>query len=228
MEGSKSPERATAGAGALLALALVTPLAAQRPLQGNMIVSDEFPAASIQVEDGLVHLGSTEFVLYGVADVELHLFVEADGMRVKRLLWVQFEGYRDDNDHTYDYSDDPAVEVAGHTIHVNGRFYPKNGFGGRAGSDGDHALRLLQDKGYELGSDLARVRLVWLLNEPARDELMFIYLEDLADLGLSVDALRQDDVRWQELLRDLQERALDAFEIEDHPSARGREDIERR
>jgi hypothetical protein len=64
-----------------------------------------------------------------------------------------------------------------------------------------------------LGSDLARIRLVWLLNEPARDELMFIYLEDLGDLGSSVAALQEDEAAWASLARALRARALSSFEI---------------
>ncbi len=219
---------------AFLALVLVSlvanPLAAQRPVEANTIGSKELPTARIRVDTALVHIGSTTFDLYGVADVELHLFVEAQGARVKRLLWVQFEGYRAGNDHIYDYSDDPIIDDAGHPLYVNGRFYPTAGFAGRRNSDGDHALRLLTSRGYELGSDLARVRLVWLLNEPARDELMFIYLEDLSDLGVDVDALASDEGRWQDLLEELTIRGLDSFDILDETESAGPgggEDVER-
>lgn len=202
-------------------LVLATSLAAQRTVTGNTIVSSELPSVSIRVEDAMKHVGVTSFDLYGVADAEIHLFVESDGDRVKRLLWVQFEGYHGDNDHTYDYSSDPTIEVDGHPFHVNARFYPTSGFGGRAGSDGDQAARLLRENGYRLGTDLARVRLVWLLNEPPRDELMFIYLEDLADHGLTVADLEADEDRWQELARDLQKRGAAAFEINEDSAPSG-------
>ncbi len=211
-----------AGSIALLGavgLAVGTPLTGQRTVVGNTIRSPELPSASIHVDETMTHVGGTSFELYGVADVEIHLFVEAEGGRVKRLLWVQFEGYHDDLDRSYDYSSDPTIEVDGRPIHVNARFYPTSGFGGRPGSDGDHVARLLRENGYRLGTDLARVRLVWLLNEPPRDELMFIYLEDLADHGLSVEDLGANEERWQELAQHLQSRGAAAFQIiENGPS----------
>ena len=48
------------------------------------------------MDPALEYLGSLEFVLYGVADAEQHLFAEIEGDRVRRLLWVQFEGYLDE------------------------------------------------------------------------------------------------------------------------------------
>ena len=204
-------------AGSMLASAVVVcstaPLVGQRVVEDNSIHSPDRPAASIAVDPALAYVGASTFVLYGVADVELHLVGEADGRRVKRLLWVQFEDYREDNDHTYDYSRDPSRDIGGRPFHVNARFYPKSGFGGRAGSDGDRARQLLEAKGYELGSDLARVRLVWLLNEPPRDELMIIYLEDLADHGEDMATLRRDGPRRASLAAQLEERASRSFEI---------------
>lgn len=202
------------GALVLGLLGLAAPLAGQRPVVVGAIISDALPAATIHVDPSLAYVGGTAFDLYGIANAEIHLFVESDGDRVKRLLWVQFEGYRADNDHTYDYSGDPTVDIGGRDFHVNARFYPPSGFGGRPGSDGDRAARLLEENGLRLGSDLARVRLVWLLDEPPRNELMLIYLEDLADHGLSLDDLRADEERWRSFADGLRERGGDAIRIE--------------
>jgi hypothetical protein len=182
-------------------------------VSGNVIISPNDPAASISVASPFTYVGASSFVLYGVADVELHVFVEADGARVKRLLWVQFEGYRDDNTHTYDYASDPTTEVDGRAFHVNRRFYPASGLGGRSGSDGDVVVGMLRDSGYEAGPELARIRLVTLLNDAARDELMFIYVEDLEDLGMSLSDLEDDDAVWAKLADQLESRALASFEI---------------
>ena len=81
-------------------LVFATSLAGQRAVTGNTIVSFELPSASIRAEEAMTYVGGTSFDLYGVADAEIHLFVESDGDRVERLLWVQFEGYHADNDHT--------------------------------------------------------------------------------------------------------------------------------
>lgn len=198
---------------AALAVQGVQGVEAQRPVAENRIRSSELPEATIVVDPTLRHIGQRTFTLYGVADVELHVFAETDGDRVKRLLWIQFEGYRDDNTHTYDYSSDPAADIDGHPFHTNYRFYPASGLGGRAGSDGDHVVRLLEEAGLVTGPELARLRLVWLLNDPPRDELMLIYVEDLADLGTSIGDLEADPDAWAALRADLLERASASFEI---------------
>ena len=208
------PRRYPAAAVVLATASLAMPAQAQRSVDGNRIVSSELPAATIDVDADMVYVGVSEFPLYGVADVELHLFVEHEGRRVKRLLWVQFEGYRDDNDYTYDYSNDPVVRRDGIAFHTGERYYPSSDLPGRANSDGDHVVRLLREHGYELGRDVARVRMVWLLNEPARDELMLIYIEDLADHGTSVAELDADAAAWARFAEGLRERAFGSFTVE--------------
>lgn len=79
-----------------------------------------FPAASVygnvithlgekvrvRVPEQAVYAGVERFNLYGVADAEIHVFVEADAVKkMQRLYWVQFESYLPDNDHRYNYAD---------------------------------------------------------------------------------------------------------------------------
>jgi hypothetical protein len=41
-----------------------------------------------------LHYAADRWVLYDIADCELHDFVDADAQKnVQRLYWVQFEGY---------------------------------------------------------------------------------------------------------------------------------------
>ncbi len=98
-------------------------------------------------------------MLSATTRAEQHFLVEADGSRIRRLFWVQFEG-KVGGSGTYDYSRDPTIEIDGRPFHTNFRFYPTPDFAGRAGSDGDQAQQLLEGAGYVLGADLARVRLV--------------------------------------------------------------------
>ncbi|WP_263416982.1 hypothetical protein [Terriglobus albidus] len=87
----------------LLILAALTTLcgiaAAQTPppertVIGNVVVSQHDPAVRIALPKEAVYLGAERFVLHSIADCEIHIFVEADAQRVvKRLYWIQFEGY---------------------------------------------------------------------------------------------------------------------------------------
>ena len=76
----------------------------QRDVVDNCIHSAVLPPARIQVSPAFTYVGSSRFILYGVAHAEQHLFVVAGADRsVERLVWVQFEGYLPDNQHVYHY-----------------------------------------------------------------------------------------------------------------------------
>jgi hypothetical protein len=136
---------------------------------------------------------------------------------VKRLLWVQFEGYLSSNRHTYDYSEHPVMEIDGHPFHHNAGFFSIPDVEPRPESDGAKARQLLRANGLEVDPDVMYQRLVWLLDQPPRNELMIIYLEDLEDHGIAVADLEEGGEaagRWDEVAAGLRERALSAFEIE--------------
>ncbi len=77
-----------------------------RKVMGNVVRSESDPTVRIELPKTVEYVGADRWVLYGIADCELHVFVEADAQkRVQRLYWVQFEGYlasRPDLHHTYD------------------------------------------------------------------------------------------------------------------------------
>jgi hypothetical protein len=59
-------------------------------------------------------------------------------------------------------------------------------------------------------------RLVWLLDRPARNELMVIYMEDLADQGLTTAQLADGGSaheRYPEIADAFHQRALATFRI---------------
>jgi len=80
--------------------------APERRVEGNTITSDHDPRLRIRLPESVHDVGADRWVLYGIADCELHAFVEADEQKnVQALYWVQFEGYipeRPDLHHTYD------------------------------------------------------------------------------------------------------------------------------
>jgi hypothetical protein len=195
-------------AAAILAVVFQGEASAQRRVEGTTIISDTLPAVKLAFDSSLTYVGNQTVMLSAVTHAEQHFFVESDAGRIKRLYWIQFEGKPSGSGRPYDYSRDPTIQFGGQTFHANFRYYPTSGFAGRAGSDGDQAQQLLEREGYRPGSDLARVRLVWLLDDPPFNELMIIYLEDLGDHGLSVAALREDPDRWNDFASGLKQRAV--------------------
>jgi hypothetical protein len=198
-------QRAVVASACLTAL-LALPLGAQRRVDGPRLISDSLPAAVFTLDSTLTYLGTQSFILYGVAHAEQHFFADLDRRRVKRLVWMQFEGYLADNDQTYNYSAYPTVEVSGRPFHHNGGIRRAEAVRPRAGSDGDRMLQFLRDKGYTLPNVTLYQRLVWLLDSPARNEVMVIYMEDLE--GVS-------DERARMLRGVLLQRATSVLQIND-------------
>jgi hypothetical protein len=201
----------------LLLLAVPAQLAAQRMADGNRIVSSELPNGILEVAPGMLYAGTQRFELYGVADAEQHFFVELDGTRVKRLLWIQYEGYHASNTNTYNYRDE-TVTHSGQTWHrrVNAARIPETE--ARPESDGARARALLKARGWTVGPEVMLERLVWLLDSPPRHELMIIYLEDLADQGLTAAELNEGGAareRWPALLEAFHRRAVASFTVRD-------------
>ena len=191
-----------------------------RRVEGRTLVSAERPAVRIKFDDDFKYVGGHSFVLYGVANAEQHFFVDADREgRVRRLYWVQFEGYLPSNTHTYDYS---AVKER---INLGGFDFVTDAFvvniaqvrSQRPDSDGAKARAFLESKGYRVaGNDLMWRRLVHLTDASRRDELMIIYLEDLGGTNLTAADLTgsgKDAARWPDISAQLLKRATKGMKL---------------
>ena len=164
----------------LLLFVLPAPLSAQRTVEKNRLISTALPNAVLEVAYGMTYAGTQTFELYGVASAEQHFFVELDGTRIKRLLWVQFEGYHASNNNTYNYRDE-TVTHSGRTWHRRISTMQGPTAESRPDSDGARMRAFLRAKGWTMGPDIMLDRLVWLLDAPPRNELMIIYMEDRID-----------------------------------------------
>jgi hypothetical protein len=152
----------------------------ERKVEGNIVTSARDPEVRIEFPRTAQYVGADRWVLYEIADCELHAFVDADAQkRVQRLYWLQFESYvpsRPELHHTYN---SPRHASLGGMD-----FYLDTWVAGRRdrvskGSDLEHIRALVRGKGYKLPSDMMSVRLVHLLDERRRKELMIIYSEGL-------------------------------------------------
>lgn len=183
-----------------------------RDVQDNVLSSTAMPRAALVVDDAFSYAGSQTITLGDVATAEQHFFAELGGRgTVDRLLWVQYEGYLPGVSQTYDYSRYPTVAAGDLVVHHDPSFYPTSDLDEPRDSDGARAKSFLQTVGYRLGDEVLRWRFVWV-SGPARNELMIIYLEDLATLDLTVADL-EDEQRWAEVQDQALERALAAFQL---------------
>ena len=83
-----------------------------RSVKGQFLTSPEMPAVRMEFDKGFKYVGSHSFILYDVAHAEQHFFIDADKeRRVRRMYWVQFEGYLPSNTHTYRYKVNKTANI---------------------------------------------------------------------------------------------------------------------
>jgi hypothetical protein len=184
-----------------------------------VITSEHDPHVRIQLPKSVQYVGANRWILYGIADCELHAFVEADPRNnVERLYWVQFESYvptRPELKHTYDSP--RHANIGGMDFYVDTWARPKDAET-RAGSDFEHIRTLLRAKDYNMPAGMMSVRLVHLLDEQKRKELMIIYGEDVAGTGFTAADLNEggkERERWPNIEKGLIERAEQKIRIEE-------------
>jgi hypothetical protein len=189
-----------------------------RTVKGQVLASAATPAVKLEFDKSFKYVGAQSFILYDVANAEQHFFVDADDQgRIKRFYWVQFEGYLPSNTHSYNYKSPKTVNAGGFDFFADA--YPRNikGNPGRADSDGNRARAFLSSKGYRMTSDdLLSQRLVHLVDEAKRNELMIIYIEDLSGTGLTAADLGPGGsaaARWDDIARGLLERTLKNMKV---------------
>jgi hypothetical protein len=206
----------------LLALALLPVFVPQtagpdRRASGSSVSSTHDPRVQIHLPASAKYVGADRWILYDIADCELHAFVEADaGKRLRRLYWIQFEGYlpsKPELAHSYDSP--RRLTIGGFDFYLD--TWPRAaGEPTRPGSDREHMEALIRAKGYQMPADMMYVRLVHLLDEKKRKELMIIYGEDLAASGFTAADLQEGGKsrdRWPELERGLISRAEKAIAL---------------
>jgi hypothetical protein len=189
-----------------------------RTVSGQVLTSKDTPAVRLEFAKPFKYVGSQSFVLYDVANAEQHFFVDADREgRVKRFFWIQFEGYLPTNTHTYNYKPTKIVNLGGFDFIADA--YPRSLKGdlGRPDSDGNRAREFLAGKGFRMAStEIISQRLVHLVDEARRNELMIIYVEDLSDTGLTAADLGEGGsahARWAEIGQGLLDRTLKNMKV---------------
>ncbi len=190
----------------------------ERKVVANVVVSERDPAVRVGLPKAAQYAGADRWVLYGIADCELHAFVEADAQKnVQRLYWVQFEGYlpsRPDLHHTYD-SPKHAI-IGGLDFYVDTWVRTKDTTI-ESGSDREHIEALVRANGYRMPQAMMYVRLVHLLDKEKRKELMIIYGDDLGPTGLTAAEVNEGGKfhdRWPGMADALLEDAKRRITIE--------------
>jgi hypothetical protein len=206
---------------ALLVVASITALlpgfltaqdqAPERKVHGNVITSYRDPSMQIELPAQARYVGTDRWILYGVADCEVHVFVEADAQNVvQKMYWTQFEAYLPSKpDSLYNYNSPQTLKLAGLDFDVRVRVGETRDEP-RPGSDLEHVRKLILAKGYKFPEGMVSVRLVHLLDEQKRKELMIIYGENVKPTGFTAPELipgGKGYERWPAIEKEALQRA---------------------
>ena len=194
------------------------PLTPTRTVNGKVVSSTVDPTGQIEVLPEADYLGAVRFVLFGTADCEIHLFVDADASkRVRRLYWIQFEAYLPEHP-TLRYSHHPAyapVSMSGLPFYQRARF-GQSIEAPQPGSDAEKAFALLKEKGYALPAETVNVTYKHFMGADMRKEILLIVLEDMAIAGSSFEQLVKGGVvqsSWAPIATQLLSRASRVFAV---------------
>jgi len=190
----------------------------RKVVNNNIIISDRDPKARIELPKSVWYVGVDRFLLQEIADCELYAFVEVDDQKnVQRLYWIQFEDYLPSKPDLHHQYDSPRhMKIGGFRFYVD-TWVKRTNENITAGSDEDHITALILSRGYNMPAGMMSVRLVYLLDEQQRKELMIIYSENLKPTGFAAADLKKGgkaENLWLSLEDDLLVRARQEIKIE--------------
>jgi hypothetical protein len=196
-------------------------IAPERKVERNAVLSARDPNVRVQFPPPAQYVGADRWNLYDIADCELHAFVDSDAQKnVRRLYWVQFERYRPSKpDLAHQYDSPRHTSIGGLDFYVDTWVRSKDEQT-QQGSDRQHIEELIRSKGFNMPAAMMYIRLVHLLDERKRKELMIIYGEDLSPTGLSAADLSYGGKafgQWPAIEKDLLERAEKKIAIQQNP-----------
>lgn len=152
-----------------------------RVVNGQVLTSPSLPSIRLEFDNKFKYAGTQKFILYERAQVEQFFFVDADDQRrIKRMYWVQFEGYLPGVDASYNYPVTETVNLGGQTYIVNSERIANVSAALKHDpqSDAAHTASFLESKGYRLNESIRFQRFVRLVDEPKRNEFIVLYIED--------------------------------------------------
>ena len=152
-----------------------------RRVEGQLLTSTSLPSVRVKFDDSFKYIGTQKFILYDRAQAEQYFFVDADNRgRIKRMYWVQFEGYLPGVDAKYDYPITETVMLGGQTYIINTETVPSVSAVLKQApqSDAARAASFLESKGYSFSESVRFQRFVRLVDEAKRHEFILVYIED--------------------------------------------------
>lgn len=191
-----------------------------KTVHANVLVSKRMPASRFVLPEGAEYIGSTRFDLKGVADAEIHLFVETDAQGVvERAYWIQFESYLPSiPDATYEFASRgwPEVSLGDMELYYRPRF-GRSSDQPEPGSEAERVTAMVDAAGYRFPDETYSAQFHQLVSDDARSEILFIFIGDLNDIGLTFEGIiagGQEGEPYRSLGRRALEQAQEHIAIE--------------
>ena len=191
---------------------------AERRVVKNTLISDKLPKIKIVIDKKFKYVGSFAFKIREVAAGERYVFVDAKNGKVNRMFIAQFEGFLPGVDDFYRYNFDNAQMFGSHKFRQN-TFAYSNAESRRENPVGEGVLTFdfLKKKGFSLEDELMMSRFLTVPDAEKKHELILFYIENVNQTKHKLSEFYKDDEAteiWKNLSKDLTERSLKAFEIQ--------------
>lgn len=178
----------------LLAFQVSTSLAAERSVQGNVLVSSAEPSLAIRISDSFEYAGVHDFDIRGIAGGTRHVWIdEVDGV-IKRIFIVQLEGFYANNEGQYHYDLSTSPEVAGYRWRSNGYAFDLSETRSESpGNESSVTAEFLYKQGFELPEVIMMWRSLTVVNKARTHEAILFLMESADTSGIGLNELYVDD-----------------------------------
>lgn len=164
-----------------------------RGFENGVFTSERLPRIRMKVDPAFAYIGNVTFELKNIALVDRHIFVDADVERIKRMIVLQFEGFLDNNDHTYLWEITNPISLGGDDYKHNTFFFDTSkAIAENPGAEMDHTVAFLEREGYQLESEQMVSRFARVVDAARRHELIIFYHENVRDTGHSLAEVSED------------------------------------
>jgi hypothetical protein len=189
----------------------------ERGMVGDTFVSAGLPPFRMRVPPAFRYLGHFEFDLADIAHVDRHVFVEASGNRIGRMIVLQFEAILPTSSEEYRYRITNPIPLAGVPYRHNMNVFSLEGeIADNPDAELAHTRGFLQSKGLELPDEQVVSRFARIVGEARKHELLIFYHENLADLGHQAREMSSDGTMSPALAAaadSVKQRSLDALMV---------------
>ena len=221
--GTAGCERAEGDGAAPLETVAPADTTQRRYVDGNTFISTYLPPLRIEVDEAMTYVGAIDFILKEIAQVERHVFVQADAQqRIERMVIFQFEGFLETTDDYYRYRFTNPDTLGGLAFRHNTWYYDDAAqIANNPEAESARTRAFLEAKGYSLDAELMMSRFVAVVDEAKRHELILFYWENVRDTGLTLAELATSDgdIQPQHAALDaaLKQRSLQALTVFRYP-----------